>query len=99
MKKGGENWSQGKRQLLCLGRALLKKCKVLLLDEATSSFDFETDTEIQHTLRSAFADSTVLTIAHRVNMIMDSDKIIVMQEGVAAEFVPPEDLLKDDTSI
>mmetsp|Transcript_18019 Transcript_18019/g.36291 ORF Transcript_18019/g.36291 Transcript_18019/m.36291 type:complete len:207 (-) Transcript_18019:56-676(-) len=96
--EGGENWSQGQRQLLCLGRALLRRCKVLLLDEATSSVDFETDKEIQRTLRKAFADSTVLTIAHRVNTIMDSDKILVMQDGVAAEFAPPEDLLSDDSS-
>lgn len=71
---------------------------MLLLDEATSSVDFETDKEIQRTLRKAFADSTVLTIAHRVNTIMDSDKILVMQDGVASEFAPPHALLNDDSS-
>uniref|UniRef100_A0A7S1VDZ8 Uncharacterized protein n=1 Tax=Grammatophora oceanica TaxID=210454 RepID=A0A7S1VDZ8_9STRA len=95
----GENLSQGQRQLLCLGRALLKQCKILMLDEATSSVDFETDREIQRTIREAFVDSTVLTIAHRVNTIMDSDKILVMKDGLAAEFASPEELLSDEASL
>jgi ATP-binding cassette subfamily C (CFTR/MRP) protein 4 len=84
---------------LCLGRALLKQCRILLLDEATSSVDFETDREIQRTLREAFTGCTVLTIAHRVNTIMDSDKILVMKDGVATEFAPPAELLQDETSL
>jgi ATP-binding cassette, subfamily C (CFTR/MRP), member 1 len=95
----GENLSQGQRQLLCLGRALLKQSRVLLLDEATSSVDFETDHEIQRTLREAFPGCTVLTIAHRVNTIMDSDKILVMKDGVAVEFAPPKELLADEDSL
>lgn len=95
----GENLSQGQRQLLCLGRALLKKCKILLLDEATSSVDFETDQEIQRTLCEDFVECTVLTIAHRVNTIMDSDQILVMKDGRVAEFAPPQELLSDETSI
>lgn len=95
----GENLSQGQRQLLCLGRALLKKCRILLLDEATSSVDFETDKEIQRTLREDFANCTVLTIAHRVNTIMDSDKILVMKDGKVGEFASPEELLADKNSI
>jgi ABC-type multidrug transport system fused ATPase/permease subunit len=95
----GNNLSQGQRQLLCLGRALLKHCRILLLDEATSSVDFETDKEIQRTLRKAFAGCTVLTIAHRVNTIMDSDQILVMVDGKASEFAPPEELLADKNSI
>jgi ABC-type multidrug transport system fused ATPase/permease subunit len=95
----GQNLSSGMRQMLVLGRALLRQCRILFLDEATSSVDFETDKEIQRTLREAFAGCTVLTIAHRINTIMDSDKILVMKDGVAAEFAPPQELLKDENSI
>lgn len=94
----GENLSQGQRQLLCLGRALIDQQKVLLLDEATSSVDFETDQLVQETLRDAFKGSTVVTIAHRINTIMDSDRILVLKEGKVAEFAPPAELLADDTS-
>ena len=95
----GNNWSQGQRQLLCLGRVLLKKCRILLLDEATSSVDYETDSNIQRTLREDFDGCTVLIIAHRVNTIMDSDKILVMRDGKVAEYAPPQDLLSDPTSL
>jgi ABC-type multidrug transport system fused ATPase/permease subunit len=94
----GENLSAGMRQMLVLGRALLRQCRVLLLDEATSNVDFETDRAIQKTLREAFPGCTVLTIAHRVNTIMDSDKILVMKDGIVEEFAPPQELLKDETS-
>lgn len=95
----GENLSAGMRQMLVLGRALLKQCRILLLDEATSSVDYETDREIQRTIREAFTGCTVLTIAHRINTIMDSDKILVMKDGKAAEFAPPQELLQDESSI
>ena len=95
----GSNLSSGMRQMLVLGRALLRQCRILLLDEATSSVDFETDKEIQRTLREAFPGCTILTIAHRINTIMDSDKILVMKDGLAAEFDSPQTLLKDETSI
>lgn len=77
----------------------MQKCKILLLDEATSSVDYQTDQEIQRTLREDFAGCTVLTIAHRVNTIMDSDKILVMTDGKVGEFAPPQDLLADKNSI
>merc|ERR1711966_169704 len=95
----GENLSAGMRQMLVLGRALLKQCRILLLDEATSSVDYETDREIQRTIREAFATSTVLTIAHRIDTILDSDKILVMDEGIAAEFGAPKELLNDKDSL
>ena len=95
----GSNLSQGQRQLLCLGRALLKNVSVLLLDEATSSVDYDTDKKIQATIREAFAGATIITIAHRVNTIMDSDKILVMDNGVVGEYDSPETLLADKTSL
>jgi len=94
----GQNLSSGMRQMLVLGRALLRKCKILLLDEATASVDIETDREIQRTLREAFQGCTVLTIAHRINTIMDSDKILVLKDGQAEEFAPPKELLEDEKS-
>ncbi|KAM8798714.1 ATP-binding cassette sub-family C member 6 [Eudromia elegans] len=89
----GENLSTGQKQLVCLARALLQKAKILVLDEATSAVDLETDLQIQSTLRTQFKDSTVLTIAHRVNTIMDCNRILVLEKGCIAEFDTPEKLI------
>ncbi|KAK9886056.1 hypothetical protein WA026_014839 [Henosepilachna vigintioctopunctata] len=95
--EGGENLSVGQRQLICLARALLRKTKVLILDEATAAVDLETDDLIQNTIRQEFKDCTVLTIAHRLNTIMDSDRVIVMDKGLIAEFDTPQNLLNNPT--
>ncbi|XP_055339686.1 multidrug resistance-associated protein 1-like [Paramacrobiotus metropolitanus] len=96
---GGENYSVGQRQLICLARALLRKTKILVLDEATAAIDLQTDDLIQHTIRDKFAECTVLTIAHRINTIMDSTRIMVLDQGRIKEFGPPQELLKDHNSI
>ncbi|XP_049883671.1 probable multidrug resistance-associated protein lethal(2)03659 [Pectinophora gossypiella] len=90
---GGGNLSSGQRQLLCLARAALAGCNVLVLDEATANVDTETDKHIQETIRSKFADSTVLTIAHRLNTVMDYDRVIVMDKGRVVESGHPHELL------
>ncbi|KAM8717861.1 hypothetical protein ACLKA7_004543 [Drosophila subpalustris] len=98
ISEGGENLSVGQRQLVCLARALLRKTKVLVLDEATAAVDLETDDLIQKTIRSEFKDCTVLTIAHRLNTILDSDKVIVLDKGQITEFASPTELLDNPKS-
>ncbi|XP_011699213.1 PREDICTED: multidrug resistance-associated protein 1 isoform X1 [Wasmannia auropunctata] len=96
--EGGENLSVGQRQLICLARALLRKTKVLILDEATAAVDLETDDLIQTTIRQEFKDCTVLTIAHRLNTILDSDRVIVLDKGLIVEYDSPEVLLRNSAS-
>lgn len=92
----GDNLSRGQAQLVCLGRALIHEARILVLDEATASVDVETDSILQRTIRSEFKDRTILTIAHRINTIMDSDRIIVLDKGEIKEFDTPERLLASE---
>ncbi|ETE72132.1 Multidrug resistance-associated protein 1, partial [Ophiophagus hannah] len=92
--EGGENLSVGQRQLVCLARALLRKSKILVLDEATAAVDLETDSLIQSTIRTQFEGCTVLTIAHRLNTIMDYTRVIVLEKGRIVECGAPADLIE-----
>jgi len=92
----GANFSLGQRQLFCLARAMLRNSRILMLDEATASVDLESDSKMQTTIRNEFAECTMLTIAHRLHTIMDSDRVIVMENGVVAENDDPDELLKKD---
>ncbi|XP_041599046.1 ATP-binding cassette sub-family C member 2 isoform X1 [Vulpes lagopus] len=93
--EAGDNLSIGQRQLLCLARALLRKSKILIMDEATAAVDLETDHLIQMTIQKEFSHCTTITIAHRLHTIMDSDKIIVLDNGKIVEYGSPQELLRN----
>ena len=95
VKEAGSNFSVGERQLVCLARALVQKCKIIVMDEATANVDFMTDNLIQQVIRHKFKDSTVLTIAHRLNTIMDYDKVLILDGGRMVEFDKPEILIQN----
>jgi len=99
VNEGGENLSVGQRQLICLARALLRKPKVLILDEAAASVDMDTDQLIQKTIREQFHDCTVLTIAHRLHSVLESDRLMVFESGRVVEFDSPSALLAKEGSI
>ncbi|CAG2105447.1 unnamed protein product [Medioppia subpectinata] len=99
ISEGGENLSVGQKQLVCLARALLRRSKILVLDEATAAVDMETDDLIQETIRTEFSSSTIVTIAHRLNTIIDYDRVLVMDKGMVAEFDSPKHLMAKTDSI
>lgn len=96
---GGSNFSSGQKQLICLARAILRNSKILVLDEATANTDPATDELIQATIRSVFRTCTILTIAHRLNTVLDADRILVMDQGELREFDTPYRLLQDSNSL
>ena len=97
--EGGDNLSIGQRQLMCLARALLRKTKILVLDEATANVDLETDDLIQKTIRKEVRECTVMTIAHRLNTIIDYDKVLVLNQGQVVEYDCPSILLSNKDSL
>ncbi|NXK09570.1 MRP1 protein, partial [Herpetotheres cachinnans] len=94
ISEGGENLSVGQRQLVCLARALLRKTKILVLDEATASVDMETDNLVQSTIKREFYNCTVLTVAHRLHTVMDSERVLVLDAGRILEYDTPHNLLQ-----
>ncbi|GCB78590.1 hypothetical protein scyTo_0017756, partial [Scyliorhinus torazame] len=97
--EGGENFSLGQRQLFCLARAFVRKSSVLIMDEATASIDMATENILQKVVMTAFADRTVVTIAHRVHTILNADLVIVMKRGIILEYDTPSILLEQKDGI
>ncbi|XP_055831223.1 ABC transporter C family member 10-like isoform X2 [Solanum dulcamara] len=95
----GSNWSMGQRQLFCLGRALLRKSKILVLDEATASIDNATDMILQKTIRTEFANCTVITVAHRIPTVMDCTMVLAISDGKLVEYDEPMKLMKNEGSL
>ncbi|CAF3400484.1 unnamed protein product [Rotaria sp. Silwood1] len=98
VNESGSNLSVGQKQLICLGRAILKQCKILIIDEATANVNNATDELIQKAIREKFKQCTVLTIAHRLRTVIDSDRIMVLGNGELLEFDTPQALLSNSNS-
>lgn len=99
VSEGGANFSVGQRQLLVIARAMLTGASIVIMDEATASVDADTDARIQRVFRTEFKNATCITVAHRLNTIMDSDLVLVMDDGKAAEFDKPSSLLSNADGI
>lgn len=98
VEANGANFSQGERQLICLARVLIRKPKVLLMDEATASIDEKTDLQIQKMIKTEFPQTTVVTIAHRLNTIIQYDRILVLRDGEVEDCNTPVNMLKNEDS-
>jgi len=98
IKEGGSNLSNGEKQLVCICRAILRKSSVVILDEATSNIDVVTEERIQALLETYLLDSTVITVAHRLNTIINSDKVLVLSYGKVKEYDSPNTLMQDANS-
>lgn len=96
---GGKAWSLGQMQLVCLARAALRAVPILCLDEATAAMDPHTENLVQETIRKVFDDRTTITIAHRLDTIIESDKVLVMEAGELMEYAPPSQLLGNRDSM
>ena len=98
ISENGSNLSTGEKQLVCICRAILRKCNVVILDEATSNIDVVTEERIQTLLETYLRNSTVITVAHRLNTIINSDKVLVLSYGKVKEFDSPDSLMQDPNS-
>jgi len=99
IEQNGNNLSVGEKQLVCIARAILRKSKIIVMDEATASIDIKTEEKIQKALNLVFENSTVITVAHRINTIINYDKILVLDNGEIKEFDSPNNLLKNENSL
>lgn len=98
VQEDGKNLSVGERQLICIIRAILRHNKIVLLDEATANIDVVTEESIQKLIKEEFDGATVITIAHRLNTIIESDKVLLMDKGTVLEYDSPEALMADPLS-
>ena len=98
IRENGNNLSVGERQLVCFCRAITRKNKVVILDEATANIDIVTEQKIQKLISEEFEGATVLTIAHRLNTVIQSDKVLVLDNGICLEYDTPQNLMKDSNS-
>ena len=99
VQESGKNVSAGEQQLICVARALLRRSKILLLDEATSAMDLQTEEIVRDIMNNYFKESTIITIAHRIHTILSSDKVVVMNDGMVAEFGSPKELQQNEHSL